>query len=88
MEQKITGRTITFFIAMFDLWDAYLEGDEAGIIPGGGISLRTSGFGCDICTYTLYTNGKYEIQVWVSEKGEEGDWEIVKLGNIFEEVNV
>lgn len=88
MEQRVTGREIILFITMFRLWDAYLEGDEAGLIPGGGISLRTSGFGCDICTYTLYTNGKYEIQAWVPENGEEGDWELVQLGNIFDEVNV
>lgn len=86
MEQRITGREIMLFITMFRLWDAYLE---TAIHVGDGVELRAPGFGCDECSYTLYSNGKYEIEAWVLEKeGEEGHWELVQIGNIFDEVNV
>ncbi len=86
MDQRITGREIIAFIAKFRLWDAYLEGDEAGTIPGGGIGLRAPGWGCDECEFTLYANGEYEVHAWVSESDEEGDWRLVTNGDIFKEV--
>ena len=90
MEQRISGREIMLFITMFRLWDAYLETD---IHVNNGLELRAPGYGCDECSYTLYNNGKYEIEAWVIDgmsTGEttEGHWELVQLGNIFEEANV
>ena len=86
MEQKISGREIMLFITMFRLWDAYLDDDD------GAIDLRAPGYGCDECSYTLYKNGKYEIEAWVVDKmstGEatEGHWEFVQKGDIFDKVD-
>ena len=86
MEQQITGREIALFITMLRLWDAYLETD---IHTAGAFELRSPGFGCDECSYTLFNNGQYEIEAWVQEKeDDDGRWELVQTGDIFEEVNV
>ena len=103
MEQQISGREIMLFITMFKLWDAYVEADNH---PAGSLELRSPGFGCDECSYTLYNNGQYEIEAWVPEEDEscklynngqyeiwvpeedKGNWELVQLGSIFDEVNV
>lgn len=78
MEQKITGREIVLFIAKFRLWDAYL----ATGIDCDCIDLRTTGYGCNVCSYTLYSNGKYAIDAW---NEETEDWEEVETGDIYEE---
>lgn len=86
MEQRISGREIMLFITMFRLWDAYLE---TSIHVDNGLELRAPGYGCDECSYTLYNNGKYEIEAWVPDtEAEEGHWELVRLGNIFDEVKM
>lgn len=85
MEQRISGREIMLFITMFKLWDAYLETDIHSV--DNEIELRAPGYGCDECSYTLYANGKYEIEAWVPEE-DEGSWELVRLGNIFDEVKM
>lgn len=84
MEKQITGREIMLFITIFRLWDAYLETD---IHVDNGLELRAPGYGRDECSYTLYNNGKYEIEAWVPEE-DEGNWELVQIGNIFDEVKI
>lgn len=84
MEQRINGRTITFFIAMFDLWDAWVTTDG---LPDGGIEFRKRGSefdGYDEISYGLHANGKYDIEVWADPgEGVDGDWEHVQTGDIF-----
>ncbi len=83
MEQKITGRTITFFIAMFDLWDAWITTE--GLLDGVEFRKRGSEYdGYDVIGYTLHGNGKYDIEVWVDPgEGIDGDWEQIQTGDIF-----
>ena len=89
MEQRISGREIVLFITMFKLWDAYLDTDIHNV---DGIEFRKFGNkhdGFDEISYTLYENGKYEIEIWINpESGKDGSWDLVQFGNIFEEVNV
>ena len=84
MEQRISGREIIMFIAMFGLWDAWITTDG---LPEGGIEFRKRGSkfdGYDEISYGLHANGKYDIEVWI-EPGKEidGRWEQVQTGDIF-----
>lgn len=78
MELKITGREIALFIAKFRLWDAYLDAD----LDGDCIDLRTTGYGCNVYSYALFSNGKYTIDMW---NEETEDWEEIEQGDIYEE---
>ena len=90
MELRISGREIVLFIAKFRLWDAYIE---TSVQVNNGIELRAvdNRYGCDETSYTLYSNGKYEIEVWVAKDDTlmnevgEGEWELVDSGDIFKE---
>ena len=80
MEQKITGREVMMFIAKFSLWDATLDTD----LDGNCIDFRRPGYGCNECSYSLFSNGIYVIDAWVEEEHEEDHWERVGRGDIFE----
>lgn len=74
----ITGREIALFIAKFRLWDAYLNTD----LDGDCIDLRAPGYGCNECSYALFSNGKYTIDAW---NEETENWEEIEQGNIYTE---
>ena len=76
MEHKITGREVLMFIAKFRLWDATLDTD----LDGDCIDFRAPGYGCNECSYCLFSNGVYVIDAWVEEK----HWERVERGDIFD----
>lgn len=80
MEPKITGREIMMFIAKFRLWDATLDTD----LDGDCIDFRAPGYGCNECSYSLFSNGLYVIDAWVEKEHEENHWERINAGDIFE----
>ena len=80
MEHKITGREVMIFIAKFRLWDATLDTD----LDGNCIDFRAPGYGCNECSYCLFSNGLYVIDVWVEEEHEENHWERIERGDIFD----
>lgn len=80
MEQKITGREVMMFIAKFRLWDATLDTD----FDGNCIDFYAPGYGCNECSYCLFSNGHYMIDVWVEGEREEDHWERIETGDIFE----
>lgn len=84
MEPRITGREVMMFIAKFRLWDATLDTD----LDGDCIDFRTTGYGCNECSYELFPNGLYTIDVWVEGEREEDHWERIETGDIFELDNV
>lgn len=89
MGRVISGREIMLFIAKFGLWNAYLE---TNIHLEDSIEFRRLGDkydGFDEISYVLHNNGKYEIEVWTNpEPGKDGQWELMQIGDIFDEVNV
>ena len=88
MEERISGREITLFIAMFNLWDAWITTE--GLPDIGGIEFRKRGSefdGYDEISYALHVNGKYDVEVWIDpEEDMDGYWEQVQTGDIWEDV--